>query len=267
MKRKQGIAACAVLFVVAGWTARAGVVDFEDIALPGIDTRWNGSDGTAGFTSRTVTFNNTYTDYGGGVESWAGFSYSNVNAPETASYTNQYAAYQPGTGRGGQGNYAVAYYAEASFFSPEFKPRLTLSAPAEVRELYVNNTAYTALSIRDGDGFTDAFGSNDWFRLRIAALDEALQSLGPDREVYLADYRDGKTFIQADWVRVDLSAFGSAVKHLEFRIDGSRVGDFGLTTPAYFALDDIHVVPEPRAAGLLAAAGAILSFVRRRRAA
>lgn len=265
MRRKAGAAGWVVGLVFAS-LAHAAVVDFEDLKLPGPDTRWNGAGGSGKFFSGGVEFNNTYTDYGNGFESWAGFAYSNVNAPDLPGYTNQYAVYQPGTGRGGGGNYALAYYAEASFFGPEFKPRLTLSAPAEVLGFFLNNTAYAALSMRDGDDFTEPFGSNDWFRIHIAALDEALNPIGTEIEVYLADYRNGKSFIQADWGWVDLSGFGPSVKHLEFRVDGSKRGDFGLATPSYFAIDDLEVVPEPQSLLLfLSAAGAILAGRRLRK--
>lgn len=266
MRGKFGSVVCAVGLVCAHLAAQAAVVDFEELALPGTNTVWNGKGGAGKFFSGGVQFNNTYTDYGNGFESWAGFAYSNVQVPNTPGFTNQYAVYQPGTGRNGSDNYAVSYYAEESIYGPEFKPRLTLSSPAEVRGLFLNNTAYTALSIRDGDDFTAPFGSNDWFRIHIAALDDALNPIGTEIEVYLADYRDGKTFIQDDWVWVDLTAFGSSVKHLEFRVDGSKRGDFGLSTPSYFALDDLEVVPEPQGILLLSLAGALLAGRRLRRA-
>lgn len=265
MRGTLGRMVCAAGLVCASLAAHAAVVDFEDLTLPGTNTQWNGSGGAGKFFSGGVEFNNTYTDYGDGFESWAGFAYSNVNAPDTAGYTNQYAVYQPGTGQGGEGNYALAYYAEKSFFGPEFKPRLTLSSPAEIRGLFLNNTAYTALSIRDGDDFTAPFGSNDWFRIHIAALDAALNPIGTEVQVYLADFRDGKTDIQSDWVWVDLSAFGSSVKHLEFRVTGSKQGDFGLSTPSYFALDDMEVVPEPQGILLLSLAGALFAGRRLRK--
>ena len=258
----------------AGWVlmfgcatgVQAAVVDFNELPLPSTNTYWNGSDGSGGFTSNGQFFSNNYTDYGGGYVSWAGFGYSNVDAPNTAGWENQYAVYQPGTDRSGNGNFALGYYVAESFFGPEVKPRLTLSAPSEVQDLYINNTAYAALSVRDGDGFSAPFSDGDWFRLRIAGLDELLNPLG-EIEVYMADYRAGKTFILQEWTQVNLSSFGPSVKHLEFRMDGSQVGDFGLTIPTYFALDDIQVVPEPRVALLFAGTGVFLTLSRRRRKA
>ena len=63
---------------------------------------------------------------------------------------------------------------------------------------------------------------------------------------------------------VDLSTLGS-VKQLDFIVTGSDVGEFGLNTPSYFALDDLIVVPEP-GTGLLVSSGvAILAALGRGR--
>ncbi|MDZ4198993.1 MAG: DUF4465 domain-containing protein [Kiritimatiellia bacterium] len=257
------IAAGAALVLLTGRMVDGAVVDFDDLSLPGENGYWNGSDESGGFFSGGVFFTN---DYNAAWSSWQGFSYSNVNDPGTPGYENQYAVYQPGKDRSGMGNYAVGYYTQPSFWSPEFRPRLTLASPAEVLDLYVNNTAYVALSVRDGDGFVSPFEEGDWLRLRIAGLDDLLNPVGSEVEVYLADYRDGKTFIMDSWTQVNLGdAFGSAVKHIEFRIDGTKTGDFGLDTPAYFAIDDLQVIPEP-GVWLLSLIGAAFVSIRKRRA-
>ena len=41
-----------------------------------------------------------------------------------------------------------------------------------------------------------------------------------------------------DWTYVDLSSLGK-VDQLAFRMTGSRTGDWGLNTPAYFCIDNI----------------------------
>ena len=47
----------------------------------------------------------------------------------------------------------------------------------------------------------------------------------------------GKNII-ADWTYVDLSTLGK-VDELHFALTGSRTGDYGLNTPAYFCIDDL----------------------------
>ncbi len=259
-------------FLIVGLIARSApaylIVDFNDLTLDGPDSYWNGSDGSGGFYSGDVFFTNQYEYYPAfDMEAWSGFAYSNIDRPGAGGHTNQYAVYDPGTGRSGAGNYVVAYYVEEGF-SDEFRPRLSLSSPAEVLDLYVNNTAYTALFIRDGDidrGFSP-FEEGDWYRLHIQGLDEGLNPLGSEAVVYLADYRDGQTFIMDEWTPVELaSVFGGPVQHIEFRVEGSKTGDWGLETPTYFALDDIRIIPEPGVLGLVLFGLAGLWIVQRRR--
>ena len=50
---------------------------------------------------------------------------------------------------------------------------------------------------------------------------------------------------------------------LSFGLTSSDVGAFGMNTPAYFAIDNLHVVPEPVTFMLLASGGVV---VLRRRA-
>ena len=57
-------------------------------------------------------------------------------------------------------------------------------------------------------------------------------------DIYLADFRDGKSYICAAWTKVDLSALGTFNK-VAFTISSSDVGDYGMNTPAYFCIDDV----------------------------
>ncbi len=71
-------------------------------------------------------------------------------------------------------------------------------------------------------------------------------------EVYLADYRfadSQQDFIRDDWLLLDLRSLGT-IRSLRFDIESSDVGNFGINTPTYFALDNITIsaVPEPRLA-------------------
>ena len=58
---------------------------------------------------------------------------------------------------------------------------------------------------------------------------------------YLADYRftdSQNDYIVNTWETVDLTALG-AVQFLEFTLESSDEGQWGINTPAYFALDNL----------------------------
>jgi len=105
---------------------------------------------------------------------WAGFTYSDVNDTTTSGYTNQYAVYGNGRDYSGSGVYAVGYVDNYN----GYHPTLSFSSPQRVNGLYLNNTTYAALSMRDGDQFAKAFSTNDWFKLTVQAYDSSGTGLG-----------------------------------------------------------------------------------------
>lgn len=217
--------------------------DLEDLGLSA-DQALDGSGGSGGFTSRGVHFGNAYNQE---WQSWSGFAASTVSAPNTPGFANQFAA-AAGTGAEGSATYAVGY--DAGF--PPDTDMVSLPSPAAVAGLFVNNTAYTALSMQHGDDFAKQFGGPDgtdpdFFALNISGRDGLGADLG-SVDVYLADYRfpdPAQDFIVTDWVWVDLTPLGDSVSTLHFQLESSDVGQFGMNTPAYFAVDSLSVVPEP----------------------
>ena len=248
MKRRDGrigvrVGAIVALLMGGGTLAvRAAthVSEFEDMGLsPG--TYWNGSDLSGGFHSGWALFRNAYNPEWG---SWAGFACSTVSNTNTPSYFNQYAVWMPGTGRKGSSAYAVVY--DSAWDEQDV---IEFPFPVCVQGFYVNNTTYAALSMRDGDWFSKKFGGEtgddpDWFKLTITGKDRNGQTLG-SVEFYLADYRftnNALDYIVSDWTWVDLSSLGPQVKTLHFTLSSSDTGEWGMNTPAYFALDNIQYI-------------------------
>lgn len=202
---------------------------------------YNGLDEAGSFTSGSVTFYNSYdTEY----ESWDGFAYSNMTDITTPGYENQYSAIVGGGAQDSE-NYAVAYVSDFSTFGP---PTLEIGDGTETTTLaglHVTNTTYAYLSMLDGDDYSKQFGGEtgedpDWFLLTIHGFDESGAEVGTV-EVYLADYQSDvadEDYILDDWTWVDLSSLG-AVASLQFTLTSSDMGDYGMNTPAYFALDSI----------------------------
>lgn len=214
-------------------------VDFEDLTLPSAESYYNGSDEAGEFTSGGVTFGNAYnTDWG----SWSGFSYSNITDNTTAGFANQYSAI-PGVGVNSSENYAV-YTNGDTLYLP--------GTHADLISVQLSNTTYAYFSMKDGDQFAKQFGSpngadgspdgtegEDFFFVRIYGHDGS-DALVDSVDFYLADYRfadDTEDYIVDTWTNVDLSTL-TGVSYLTFDFHSSDVGDWGINTPQYFAMDD-----------------------------
>jgi hypothetical protein len=200
-----------------------------------------------GFTDGMGYFPCTYdTAFGG---SWlGGFSYSNMIDSATLDYMNDHSAitavgYDSSTG------YAVCFmgYAEP----PYIRITDTAAQGDSVLGFYITNTTYGYKTVRDGYFSATAFGGvsgddPDWFKLVIYGYNNGV--IKPDSvEFYLADYRfinNADDYIVKDWTWVDLTSLG-AVDSLTFAMSSSDTNQFGMLTPAYFAMDDFTTTQAP----------------------
>ncbi len=230
---------------------------FDDLYLPP-DSYWNGSDGSGYFESGGMTF---YNDYNAAWYSWSGFAYSNMTDTTTPGWMNQYSAYA-GSGVHGSSNYAVNYQNNMNYAT-------TSTLGEVVQGTYITNTTYAALSMLNGDAYSKKFGGvtgndEDWFLLTITGYDVNVEVTGTV-EFYLADYRfanNNMDYIIDQWAWVDLSGLGE-ITMLEFGLSSSDVGQYGMNTPAYFAMDNLGAIPEPTTIAIFAIGS--LAFYRRRR--
>jgi Domain of unknown function (DUF4465)/PEP-CTERM motif len=250
----------------------ATTVGFEDVSanLPiGGNYYYDGADGAGGFVSRGAKFSNSFTDWGGGFTSWDGWAYSQTTDTTTAGFTNQYSAFAGG-GVDGSATYGVGFPGGGDISGIT---NITLDGERLLDGAYFTNSTYSALSMLDGDAFAKKFGGAsgndpDWFLLTISGFDAGNAPTG-SVDVYLADYRfadNSLDYVLDSWQWVDLTGLG-AVHSLDFSLSGSDVGDFGLNTPAYFAMDNLVVIPEPASGALLALGLAALGVCGRRRRA
>ena len=296
MKHNRTKWICAAALAAAAWSVLAGrapadTVDFDDLTLAA-NSFWNGPDpaGTdepdpfgqplpvkvGSFTSRGVAFGNRHNlNFG----SWSGFAYSNTTDNTTPGFSNQYSAI---TGMGhGPGNdiYGVAFGFDADLDPNDLSqldrlPHFELPPGASLQSAYMTNTTFAALSMRDGDAFAKKFGGPtgtdpDWFKLTAYGTDASDTLLGAVLEFYLADFRFADSqddYIVDEWTLWDLSPLAGA-RRVYFNLFSTDIGDFGMNTPGFFAIDDIQftMIPEPSTWMLLALGATLLSLARLRR--
>lgn len=169
--------------------------------------------GTCTFTHYVPTFGNAF---GGG------FTYTNKTDVTTPGYTNSSAI----TAKGVNGD----TYLICNCDGYSRKGEITLKSALPVVSAYFTNATYAYLSMRDGDGYAEPFGADDWFKVIVTgwnASDETGRV-----EVYLA--KDGA--ILKDWQKADLSGLG-IVDKLSFSFASTDNGQWGMNTPAYFCMD------------------------------
>jgi hypothetical protein len=100
--------------------------------------------------------------------------------------------------------------------------------------------------MKNGDAFAKKFGGatgndSDFFILTIKGFHTFNKDFVDSVNVYLADFRfadNSKDYILKDWIRVDLTKLYNA-DSLVFSLTSSDVGQFGINTPAFFAIDNL----------------------------
>ena len=263
IKNLFSLVICLAVTVSAG---AAGVSTFDDLSLA-VESHWGGAgSGETGFTNGNVYFPHNDSSY-----SWDGFAYSNETDTTTAGYTSQFSAYT-GSGAEGSANYAVSWCA-IDWGSPTYDiipNTASLMSESVVSGGYFTNTTYTVGSMLNGDMFAKKFGGTsgddaDWLKMTIWGVDSTggYTTANPV-EFYLADYRfadNSQDYIVDEWTWVDLSGLGEVIG-LEFCLDSTDVGAYGMNTPAYFAMDSLTIVPEPITIALLGLGG---FFIRKRK--
>ncbi len=255
MKKIHLLWAPALFSLSATNVFAAEVIDFEDMNIAA-DSYWAGTpspapSGTSStrFQSGSATLTNDFT-WTPSFSFWGGWAVSSKTDTTTPGFSNQYSAYAGGGHQ--SSNYGVAFG----------NAPVEFASSSVVQGAYFTNTTYTGLSMKEGDFFAKKFGGvsgndPDWFKLTIFGKDTQENTTG-SVDFYLADYRfdnNQQDYIVNQWEWVDLSSLG-AVNSIEFSLSSSDVGNFGMNTPGYFALDTLQVsaVPVPAAVWLMGSA-------------
>lgn len=226
------------LFALAinGSTALAqSTADFENFSLPA-DSAMDATNSVAGDTTYQSSNFSFSSGSWGGLYWTSGWAISTKGDTLTAGSGNAHSCisgsgYQSSTFAVGQGGSSVV---------------ISGSSEGKVVDgLYVNNTTYATLSMKQGDTFAKKFGGDDgtdpdWFLLTIKGYNNGVMTDSVD--FYLADFRadsSSEDYIVTDWQWVDLSSLEN-VDSLTFGLSSSDVGDFGMNTPSSFAIDNLR---------------------------
>ena len=222
-------------------TGDAITATFENLYLDE-ESYWYGSDQRESFVSGSYLFDNTNLPE---WSYWSEFAYANRTATDFASlYPDQFNN-AVGGGHGGSDNYVVAY---------PYSGRIqVMNKEADVlRGFYVTNDAWTVDAILHGDGMTPGvFHTGDYLKIIITGTHP--DGTTSSKEYYLADYRDAddtEHYYINTWQWVDLRELGE-VTSISFKMDGNRADQYGLTTPAYFCLDDFNGEREVKDVGTM----------------
>ncbi|MEZ7866135.1 MAG: DUF4465 domain-containing protein [Paludibacteraceae bacterium] len=223
------------------------IVDFEDVALA--DGVYNGSN-LSGTPKKEEAFGSEITNYykdiiSGIVKlenvytsdwfSWKGFAISSKTDKTTTGYGNQYSVYATG-GALNSKQFALVFENGTIIIDKNEHGNF------KVNSLMLNNTTWAYLGIKTGEyggGPAKKFGANDWFKVIIKG---SLNNVETGKvEYYLADFRDGKSFVLDNWSKVDVSILGDVDK-LQFEFASSDTGNYGVNTPTYVCIDNIEFV-------------------------
>jgi len=245
-------------------------VSFDDLPLAP-NSHYNGSDGAGGFVSGQAFFKNSYSQQYG---AWQGFSYSNETDVVTAGYANEFSSFARGGSSANGSAIAGDNFALAFGYGPA-DAYFNVPGGTKVKDIRVTNTTLAAIDMRDGSpfGFSKKFGGTsgndpDWFKITFTGYNQgnATGTVTGTKEFYLADFRfadNSQDYILNTWELVDLSGLLDAWS-VAVTFSSSDNGSFGMNTPAYAALDNLTVVPEPAGIAALATVGFLLSRRTRR---
>jgi len=222
------------------------IATFEEFNLP-LDTFLNGSDGQTVYSDGAINFPTFFN----GTFWLGGWAISTMRDDSTSGYENLYSAFASrnelmgsGSGVGFQSKtYAIGQQNAIIQMNGNTTGKV-------VNGFYITNTTYAYNSMRDGDSIAKKFGGTngtdpDFFKLEIQKYSNG--ELAPQVvEFYLADFRSddsNEDYIVNDWQWVDLTSLGN-VDSLQFTLNSSDIGNFGINTPLFFAIDNLEISEE-----------------------
>jgi hypothetical protein len=250
---------CSVCFVLMAVTACSSSdddsserayqsLDFEAIDMPdgfsyfafdGTNLAPTGEDEYNIYAAFTVNDASFATSYSKGWSTVSGFTISSSVDMQTEGYLNQYSVYAP-SGNNESDNFAILYS----------QGEITFQKPSDLRGIYVNNTTYAYLAMKNGTQFSNpletthgifevVFTGYDSTGNEIASVVKKLgdyQTPDNQNEVVAAC---GENILNR-WDYLDLSPL-VGVESVIISFDSTDIGEYGIVHPLYVAIDDLEV--------------------------
>lgn len=107
-----------------------------------------------------------------------------------------------------------------------------------IKSMMITNSTYAYLDMKNGSSISKKFIAGDWFKLIMTGYLNNVQT--GQVEYFLADFRNGKTFLSKTWNKVDVSTLGEVDK-VEFTFDSSDKTGSKINTPTYACIDFIEL--------------------------
>lgn len=199
------------------------------------------ADGQTSLTSRALV------DYTYGAYIRGGMLLSSYNSDDVATYgdySKDLYVYNPsptsitkGGGYGGSDNFLIVVGNYDDFSNGDERAEMFFSdgRARQIKGCYVNSTTYFLNIAQNGNAFSAPLGEQDEVVISATGYDS---SGAETATISFTLARKGDYITR--WTAWDMQALGKVVK-VRFNIEGGPMTEWGMTTPKYFAIDNIVI--------------------------
>ncbi|MBO4614776.1 MAG: DUF4465 domain-containing protein [Bacteroidales bacterium] len=207
------------------------IVDFEDLTLSP-NSSWIGDadaeDGSTFQSSYMTLYNYYMADWG----YWEGFAYTNGTDTETNSSSNLSSCV--GHGADNSENYVTSYMGWYNMSG--------VKIDREHCGNFENRGAYFCMPVLlkkyvVGNASEYYYASHQFY-FKVKASAYANGTLVDEREIMMADFTEGHSYMMDDWTYVDFSWIANADSLYFTAMSNDTAGGYGINTPLYFCMDN-----------------------------
>ncbi len=172
--------------------------------------------------------------------SWGGVSWEGFTLSKKKTSTNDPFECLAKGGVAGEGTpFVLGYYSDYQSLTDGYSScHIIFDNYYYPQHIFVCQASNTYEAITQGNAYANKFTEQDTLTLIISSINSELKDVDT-----IAYYLAVNGEFNTTWQQVDLSALGK-VYGLSFRISTTDMGQFGMNTPTYFALDALTVSSE-----------------------